>query len=84
MSLTTTEENFTHMGVYTGEAYIRGGRVIHGRKIALVIWGAYTRGSLYTGGGGVFTEFYGNLIKQEIPESNYQETIPNISLFLYS
>ena len=55
MSLTTTEEKITQMGLYTGGGLYSGG-FIHGRKIALVIWGAYTRGG---GGGGLFTEFYG-------------------------
>ena len=47
MSLTTRERG----------AYTRGG-LIFGWKNALLIWGAYIRGSLYTG-GGLFTEFYG-------------------------
>ena len=43
MSLTTKEKG----------AYKRGG-LIFGWKNALLIWGAYILGSLYTGGGGAY------------------------------
>ena len=38
-------------GAYTRWGLYSGG-FIHGRKIALLIWGAYIRGSLYKRGGG--------------------------------
>ena len=43
---------------------------------ALLIWGAYIRGSLYTGegGGGLFTEFYGISQWQTKNQLNYNVT----------
>ena len=49
MSLTTRERGLIH-----------GGGLIFGWKNALLIWGAYIWGSLYTG-GGLFMEFYSML-----------------------
>ena len=57
------------MGSRERGAYTRGGGGLYSAglifvwKNALLIWGAYIRGSLYTGGGGegdLCTEFYGN------------------------
>ena len=50
MSLTTRER-----GAYT--RVVGGDRLIFGWKNALLILGAYLRGSLYTGGGGYLRNF---------------------------
>ena len=55
--------NNKRKGSYTwGAGGLYSSGLIFGWKNALLIWGAYIRGSLYTGrvgGGGLFTEFFG-------------------------